>query len=104
ARASGPTIASGAPAADLPDWTASALEGFINSTGEASPTGRKAFVLHSMATPEAAVEAGRDGSVAGAVVVARTPAGGLDFQVVTIGGLPQDKLLVLQLGTFAVGV
>ena len=57
-----------------------------------------------MDNPEAAVEAVRDGSVAGAVIVERDPAGGLDFRVVTIGGLPQDKLLVLQLGTFAVGV
>jgi ABC-2 type transport system permease protein len=42
--------------------------------------------------------------VAGAVLVERTPDGGLDFQVVTIGGLAQDRLQLLQLGTFSVGV
>ena len=103
-RASVTTIAVAAPDAGLSDRTASNLEGFINSTGQAEPNGRKAFVLRTMDNPEAAVEAVRDGSVAGAVIVERTPAGGLDFRVVTIGGLPQDKLLVLQLGTFAVGV
>jgi ABC-2 type transport system permease protein len=53
---------------------------------------------------EAAIASVADAEVAGAVIVERTASGGLDFQVVTIGGLGQDKLSLLQLGAFSVGV
>lgn len=90
--------------AALAERAAEDLEGFVNAASLAEGTGRKAFVLRTDGTPQEAIDDVREGSVAGAVLVERTPEGGLDFEVVTIGGIAQDKLLVLQLGTFGVGV
>ena len=101
-RASVTTVLVGSSDAALASSTAEALEGFVNATSGAG--GTQEFVLQTAESADGAVNAVREGSVAGAVLVDRTAAGGLDFQVITIGGLPQDKLLVLQLGTFGVGV
>jgi ABC-2 type transport system permease protein len=93
-----------APDPALATRTAATLEAFVNGTAQTGDAGRQSFVLQATDGVDEAVQAVRDGAVSGAVVVDRTSQGGLDFQVVTIGGLPQDRLLVLQLGTFGVGV
>ena len=103
-RASVTKILVAAPDAELATQAASTLEAFVNGTAGTGDSATQSFVLETSDTVDGAIQAVRDGAVAGAVIVDRTPAGGLDFQVITIGGLPQDKLLVLQLGTFGVGV
>jgi ABC-2 type transport system permease protein len=101
-RATVTRIAVAAPDRALADRTVSILDAFLNaSTGGAS--GPKPFVFEVPPTPQDAIDAVADARAAGAVIVERT-SGGLDFQVVTIGGLGQDKLSLLQLGAFSVGV
>ena len=103
-RASVTKVLVAAPDPALATRTASTLEAFVNASPGSGDGGRQAFVLETVDGVDTAIQAVRDGAVAGAVVVERTTQGGLDFRVVTIGGLPQDRLLVLQLGTFGVGV
>jgi ABC-2 type transport system permease protein len=102
-RASVTKVLVAAPDAALASQTTSTLEAFVNSGGGGGG-GRTAFVLQVVDGPDKAIDAVRNGTVAGAVLVSRTTDGGLDFKVVTVGGLAQDRLLVLQLGTFGVGV
>src|SRR4051794_18475075 len=102
-RASVTKVLVAAPDAALASRTASTLEAFVNGSS-GTDDGRQAFVLEPVDGVQGAIQAVRDATVAGAVIVDRTPQGGLGFQVVTIGGLPQDRLLLLQLGTFGVGV
>jgi len=103
-RATVTRIAVAAPDAALADRTVSILDAFLNTSADGATGGPKPFVFEVMQTPQAAVDAVADAQVAGGVVVRRTDAGGLDFQVVTIGGLAPDKLSLLQLGAFSVGV
>jgi ABC-2 type transport system permease protein len=103
-RASVTRITVAAPDTALADRTVSILDLFLNASTDGSGDGHKAFVFDATDDRSAAVEAVSDAQVAGAVLVDRTPDGGLDFQVVTIGGLAQDRLQLLQLGTFSVGV
>ncbi len=102
-RATVTRIAVAAPDAALADRTVSILDAFLNVSADGSAGGPKPFTFEVTATPQAAVDDVANASVAGAVIAKRI-AGGLDFQVVTIGGLGQDKLSLLQLGAFSVGV
>ena len=66
--------------------------------------GPRTFIFERAQDDAAAVTAVQDGAAAGAVLIARTGAGGLDFQVVSAGALGQDRAQLLQVGTFAVGI
>ena len=103
-RASVTEIAVSAPDAALAERTVSILDLFLNAGADGGAEGGRSFVFRPMPDSTAAVSAVSNAEVAGAVLVTRTGAGGLDFQVVTIGGLAQDRLQLLQLGTFSVGV
>ncbi len=103
-RATVTRIAVAAPDAALADRTVSILDAFLNASADGTTGGPKPFVFEVMPAPQDAVDAVADAQVAGAVIVERTADGGLDFQAVTIGGLGQDKLSLLQLGAFSVGV
>ncbi len=103
-RATVTPIAVAAPDAALADRTVSILDAFLNTSADGNTDGPKPFVFEVMRSPQDAVDAVAEAQVAGGVVVRRTDAGGLDFQVVTIGGLAPDKLSLLQLGAFSVGV
>jgi ABC-2 type transport system permease protein len=81
-----------------------AMDAFLNANLDGSPRAEQPFVFEVVASPEAAVGVVSDGLVSGAVLIERKPEGGLDFQVVTVGGLAQDKAQILQIGAFAVGV
>jgi ABC-2 type transport system permease protein len=83
---------------------ADVMDGFLNANLDGSMREQRAFLFEVLDTPQRAVEYVTDGLVSGAVLIERTDAGGLDFQVVTVGGLPPDKAQVLQVGSFAVGV
>ncbi len=87
----------------LADRATTVLDAMLNSSTDAGGSGRPVFVFESAASPEAAVDAVRDGQVVGAVIV-RHAGTGLDVQVATVGGLGQDKIQLLQLGTFMIGV
>ncbi|HYO42932.1 MAG TPA: ABC transporter permease [Candidatus Limnocylindrales bacterium] len=102
-RATVTRIAVAAPDAALADRTVSILDAFLNTSADGTSGGPKQFVFEVPSTTQEAVDAVANAQVAGAVLVERT-GGGLDFQVVTIGGLGQDKLSLLQLGAFSVGV
>lgn len=102
-RATVTQIAVAAPDAALADRTVSILDAFLNVSPDGATDRPKPFTFDLVESREAAVTEVADARVAGAVIVERT-AGGLGFQVVTIGGLAQDKLSLLQLGTFSVGV
>jgi ABC-2 type transport system permease protein len=80
------------------------MDSFLNADLDGSAGDQRAFVFEVVDTPAKAIQVVSDGIVSGAVVITRTAAGGLDFQVVTVGALPQDKAQVLQIGAFAVGV
>ena len=83
---------------------ADVMDSFLNADLDGAAGDQRAFVFDVVDGPEQAIAVVSDGHVAGAVIIERTAAGGLDFQVVTVGGLPQDKAQVLQIGAFAVGV
>ena len=81
------------------------MDGFLNArlsadSGEGVPCSSSS----RPETPSAAVEAVREGSVAAAMLLTRTAAGGIDVQVLSAGGLGPDRAQLLQVGTFAVGV
>ena len=103
-RATVTRIAVAAPDAALADRTVSILDAFLNTSADGTTGGPKPFTFVIPPTPEEAVRLVADAQVAGAVTVERSAGGGLDFRVVTIGGLGQDKLSLLQLGAFSVGV
>jgi ABC-2 type transport system permease protein len=102
-RATVTRIAVAAPDPALADRTVSILDAFLNASTDGASGGPKPFAFEVPPTPQDAIDAVADAQAAGAVIVQRT-SGGLDFQVVTIGGLGQDKLSLLQLGAFSVGV
>jgi ABC-2 type transport system permease protein len=87
----------------LADRATTVLEAMLNAPADTDPGGHPSFVFQSADSPEAAVDAVRDGRVVGAVIVKRADTG-LDVQVATVGALGQDKLQLLQLGTFMIGV
>jgi len=103
-RATVTPIAVAAPDAELANRTIAILDAFLNASMDGSGDRHRPFTFELVGSPAAAVSAVGDARVAGAVLADRTAGGGLDFRVVTIGGLAQDKLQLLQLGTFSVGV
>jgi ABC-2 type transport system permease protein len=103
-RASVTRVVVGAADPDLADRSISVMDGFLNAQLEAGSAGDRNFVFVRAADPDAAIQLVRDGSAAGAVVLERLPTGGIDFKVVTVGGLPQDRAQLLQVGAFAVGI
>jgi ABC-2 type transport system permease protein len=80
------------------------LDGFLNAQLDGSGAGERTFDFDAADSRDAAVAAVSDGLVAGAVLIDRTAEGGLDFRVVTVGGLAQDRAQLLQIGAFAVGI
>ncbi len=89
----------------LADRAVSVMDGFLNARLSADGGGGDAlFVFEPVPDGAAAVEAVREGSVAAAMLLARTAAGGIDAQVLSAGALGPDRAQLLQVGTFAVGV
>ena len=89
---------------DLGQRAVGVMDGFLNAQLDSTQAEQKTFLFERMDDRDAAVESVSDGSVAGAVLIERTPDGGLDFRVVTVGGLGQDRAQLLQVGSFAVGI
>ena len=89
----------------LADRAVSVMDGFLNARLSADVGGGGAlFEFEPVGDPAAAVEAVQEGSVAAAMVLTRTAAGGIDVQVLSAGGLGPDRAQLLQVGTFAIGV
>jgi ABC-2 type transport system permease protein len=88
----------------LSDRSIAVMDGFLNAQLDASGAGTRTFVFERAQDEPSAVAAVQDGSAAGAVVIARTDGGGLDFRVVSAGALGQDRAQLLQVGAFAVGI
>jgi ABC-2 type transport system permease protein len=89
----------------LADRAVTVMDGFLNARLSADGGGGGAlFEFEPAADADAAVAAVREGSVAGAMLLTRTAAGGIDVQVLSAGGLGPDRAQLLQVGTFAVGV
>ena len=93
-----------APDAALADQAIRTMDGLLNARLGGEDASVTRFTFERMDSPEAAATSVREGSLAGAVVIERGPDGGLDFQVLSIGGLPPDRAQLLQIGAFAVGV
>lgn len=96
-------IAVVAPEPALGDRAVSVMDGFLNAQLEGGG-GPKRFLFERRDDGAAAAEAVRDGSLAGAVLLDRKSDGGLDFRVLNVGALGQDRAQLLQVGAFAVGV
>ncbi len=103
-RASVTRVVVGAADPALADRAINTMDGFLNARLDAGGAADRNFDFVRAASADAAIEAVREGTVAGAVVLTREPSGGLDFKVVTVGGLAQDRAQLLQVGAFAVGV
>jgi len=89
----------------LADRAVSVMDGFLNARLSADGGGGGAlFEFVPDRDPAVAIESVRDGSVAATMLLTRTPAGGIDVQVLSAGGLGPDRAQLLQVGTFAVGV
>jgi ABC-2 type transport system permease protein len=93
-----------APDAGLAERAIGVMDGFLNADLAGEGTGDKAFVFVPYETAEAGVAAVSEAAVAATVLIERTAAGGLDFRLVTVGALGQDRAQLLQIGAFAVGV
>jgi ABC-2 type transport system permease protein len=88
----------------LADRAVGVMDGFLNAQLDSSGEGIRTFIFETAPDEPAAIRAVSDGVAAGAVVVQRTAGGGLDFEVVSVGGLGQDRAQLLQIGAFAVGI
>ena len=71
------------------------MDGFLNVQLDSSGEGQRNFLFEQMDDRDEAVDAVSEGLVAGAVLIERTGDGGLDFRVVTVGGLGQDRAQLL---------
>lgn len=89
---------------ELTDRAVAVLDAFLNAQLSAGGDGTRQFQFESRADPAAAAADVRDGALAGAVVITRTTDGGLDFEVLSAGGLSPDRAQLLQIGAFGVGV
>jgi ABC-2 type transport system permease protein len=87
----------------LADRAVSVMDSFLNAQLEAGSAVRR-FEFERMADAAAAASEVENGAVAGAVLVTRQASGGIDFQVLSIGGLSQDRAQLLQIGAFAVAI
>ncbi len=93
-----------APDAALGDRAVSVMDQFLNASLEPGAPASKRFQFARGDDASAAAAAVRDGAVAGAVLITRRSDDGLDFQVLTVGALSQDRAQLLQIGAFAVGI
>lgn len=104
-RASVTRVAVAADEAGLAATAAGTMDTFLNSrSGAAAAGGAKTFDFVVVETPDIARRMTADGEVSGAIVIGRKADGGLDFAVVTVGALGQDRQQLLQVGAFAVGI
>ena len=88
----------------LADQAVGVMDQFLNASLDATSGAGRTFVFEAVQDPGAAVSAVTDGSAAGALLIERKADGGLDVQVVSVGGLGQDRAQLLQIGAFAVGI
>jgi len=93
-----------APDAAIGDRAVATMDGFLNTRTDTAGDGTPTFTFERLDDPEAARRLVLDGAVAGALLIERTTEGGLDFTVLSIGGLSPDRAQLLQVGTFAVGI
>jgi ABC-2 type transport system permease protein len=93
-----------APDAELRGDAIRTLDGFLNAQLESGASTGKRFLFEPRDDLDTAAREVREGSVAGAVVIERKPGGGLDFRVLSVGALSQDRAQLLQIGAFAVGI
>jgi ABC-2 type transport system permease protein len=93
-----------APNDSLADQAISTMDGFLNARTDASSDGTPTFTFERIEDADVARQLVREGAVAGGMVIERKPGGGLDFTVLSIGGLSPDRAQLLQIGTFAVGI
>jgi ABC-2 type transport system permease protein len=80
------------------------MDQFLNARMSGEDEGITRFTFERMRDAAAAAEDVRSGALAGAIVIDRKPDGGLDFTVLSVGGLSPDRAQLLQIGTFAVGI
>jgi ABC-2 type transport system permease protein len=97
-------IAVVAPDADLGDRAVEVMDGFLNARLDSGAPAAKRFQFERQGDSSVAAAEVRDGVLAGAVVITRRPDDGLDFKVLTVGALGQDRAQLLQIGAFAVGI
>lgn len=89
----------------LAERAAGVMDGFLNtSLAGGGGQGEIRFLFEARDDEAAAVEAVREGSLAAAMLVSRGADGGLDMQVLSAGALGQDRVQLLQVGSFAVGI
>ena len=88
----------------LVDRASDVLDQFLNARLSGQDEGVATFTFERMTDPAAAAEDVRSGALAGAILIERQANGGLDFRVLSVGGLSPDRAQLLQIGTFAVGV
>jgi len=97
-------IAVVAPDHSLGDRAVTVMDEFLNARLDPAGSAVRRFEFERQDDPAAAAAAVRDGALAGAVLITRRPDEGLDFQVLTVGALGQDRAQLLQIGAFAVGI
>lgn len=103
-RATVTRVAVVAPDAVLGDRAVAVMDGFLNAQLDGTGAQAKTFLFVRMDDQQTAIGSVTDGNVAGTVLIERTADGGLDFRVVTVGALSQDRAQLLQIGAFAVGI
>jgi ABC-2 type transport system permease protein len=97
-------IAVVAPDKTLGDRAVQVMDGFLNAHLDSGAPAVKRFEFERQDDAQSAAAAVRDGALAGAVLITRRPDDGLDFKVLTVGALGQDRVQLLQIGAFAVGI
>ena len=81
------------------------MDSFLNARTDATADGTPTFMFERLDDPAAARAPGpATGAVAGAMPIERGDDGGLDFTVLSVGGLSPDRAQLLQVGAFAVGI
>ena len=93
-----------APDDELGGRAIEVLDGFLNAQLESGAPATKRFMFEARPDVGTASTEVREGGLAGAVLIARKADGGLDFQVISVGALTQDRAQLLQIGAFAVGI
>lgn len=87
----------------LGDRALSVMDEFLNAQLE-SGGGSRRFEFTREDDAAAAAAQVSDGSLTAAILVDRKPDGGLQFRVLSVGALAQDRAQLLQVGAFAVGI
>jgi ABC-2 type transport system permease protein len=102
-RATVTRVAVASAEAGLAERAAGTMDAFLNGQAGADPA-NKVFLFEVAPSKDAAVAQVADGRASGAAILERSDDGGITMQVVTIGGLGQDRQQLLQVGAFAVGI